>query len=72
MSRMKPDEWDEAERESDIIGGVPVQRPEEFLCCDGCAQLESECLCDVALDQVSDCNSPYHPGCRNCESKGRP
>jgi len=37
--------------------------------CDGCAQLESECLCGLDLAEVLDCASPFHPGCRNCESK---
>jgi hypothetical protein len=35
--------------------------------CDGCAQLHSECLCEVDLDEVMDCTSPFHPGCRKCE-----
>lgn len=37
--------------------------------CDGCAQAESECLCDVDLADVLDCNHPSHPGCRKCEVK---
>jgi hypothetical protein len=35
--------------------------------CDGCAQARSECLCDVDLRDVLDCNHPSHPGCRHCE-----
>jgi|SRR6267143_1099030 len=35
--------------------------------CDGCAQGISECFCDIDLAEVLDCNSPFHPGCRNCE-----
>jgi hypothetical protein len=37
--------------------------------CDGCAQSVSECLCDVNLDDVLDCNHPFHPGCRKCEQR---
>lgn len=37
--------------------------------CDGCAQAESECLCDVDLDDVLDCASVFHPGCSLCELK---
>lgn len=37
--------------------------------CDGCAQWRSECLCDVDLNEVLDCNSPFHPGCRECEQR---
>lgn len=37
--------------------------------CDGCAQLESECLCGVDPEDVADCSSVYHPGCRNCEER---
>jgi hypothetical protein len=38
--------------------------------CDGCAQGCSECLCDIDLAEVLNCDSPYHPGCRKCEARG--
>lgn len=37
--------------------------------CDGCAQSRDECLCDVDLADVLDCNHPSHPGCRKCEQR---
>lgn len=37
--------------------------------CDGCAQPTSECLCDIDLDDVDDCASVFHPGCRKCETQ---
>ncbi len=39
---------------------------DDFIC-DGCAQLASECLCDIDIEDVLDCASIYHPGCRLCE-----
>ena len=39
---------------------------EEDHICDGCAQLQSECLCGIDLAEVLDCASPFHPGCQYC------
>lgn len=44
------------------------EQPYEGLC-DGCAQSLSECLCDIDLEEVLDCASVFHPGCRKCEDK---
>jgi len=41
----------------------------DYPMCDGCAQLESECLCDVDISDVLNCEHPSHPGCRLCEVK---
>jgi len=37
--------------------------------CDGCAQIESECLCEIDPAEVLDCGSVYHPGCSKCEDR---
>lgn len=37
--------------------------------CDGCAQSRDECLCDIDIEEVLDCASVYHPGCRKCEQR---
>jgi len=34
--------------------------------CDGCAQTTDECLCDIDLDDVRNCDSVFHPGCDKC------
>ncbi len=57
-------DWQAAGREN--CEGSEVTRESGGIC-DGCAQARSECLCDVDLDEVLDCNSPFHPGCRKCE-----
>jgi len=79
-----PDDHDLARRCNPRNATVLVPRPPSGLfvavtgddrpyvgICDGCAQSADECLCGLDLDEVRDCSSVYHPGCRDCEVKSR-
>jgi hypothetical protein len=69
VDRERPSEGQDLPRSSNVPSSwFGEEKPYEGIC-DGCAQSESECLCDVNLDDVLDCASPFHPGCRKCEAR---
>ena len=46
---------------------APVFASEGGPICDECGQ--DDCLCGIDLEDVLNCESPFHPGCRKCEVK---